>query len=121
MSESNIEGSDPITHPPDTTIEAASASALAAILGDGLIPAKAALLELSKRNKALLDGGDEAIIDALSRQAVVLEALFYRLVESAGNAKTNDVVGMALKAATSTQKALLQTLGALRQIRQHDA
>lgn len=121
LSESSIEGSDPITHAPDTSIEAASASALAAILGDGLIPAKVALLELSKRNKALLDGGDDAIIDALSRQAVVLEALFFRLVESAGNAKSNDVVGMALKAATSTQKALLHTLGALRQIRQHDA
>lgn len=114
LNESSIEA-------PATGIEHASALALQAILGEGLVPAKAALIELTKRNKALLDGGDDAMIDALSRQAVVLEALFYRLVESAGNAKSNDVVGMALKAAISTQKALLQTLGALRQIRQYDA
>lgn len=102
-------------------IEEASATALAAILGEGLLPAKAALLELTKRNKALLDGGDDAIVDALGRQAVVLEALFYRLLQNAGTSKQNEVVTLALKAAMNTQKSLLSTLGAIRQMRGPDA
>jgi hypothetical protein len=114
LSESSIE-------PTTTGIQTASATALAAILGEGLIPAKEALMELTKRNKALLDGGDDAIVDALGRQAVVLEALFYRLLQNAGNAKQNEVVTLALKSAMNTQKSLLSTLGAIRQMRGPDA
>lgn len=98
-------------------IEAASAHALAAVQGDGLITARAALEELTRRNKALLDGGDDAIIDALGRQAVVLEALFYKLLVNAEKAMKPDVTAMALKAAFSSQRALLTTLGAIHQMR----
>lgn len=114
LNESSIEA-------PTAGIEHASALALQAILGKDLLPAKAALMELTKRNKALLAGGDDAITEALGRQAVVLEALFYVLLEAAGNSKQSELTALALKSAMSTQKALLTTLGAIRQMRGPDA
>jgi hypothetical protein len=107
--------------PAATDIANASATALAAILNDGLMPAKAALQELTQRNHDLLTGGNEAIRESLGRQAVILEALFYRLLESAATTKQNDVTAMALRSAINTQKALLTTLGAIKQMRDDDA
>lgn len=59
MNESNIET---LT----AGIAQASATALSAIVGGGLMPAKTALAELTKRNNELLHGGDEAITDGYS-------------------------------------------------------
>ncbi|MFB9287080.1 hypothetical protein ACFFTM_01775 [Pseudoduganella plicata] len=102
-------------------VEHATAAALAAILDDEIMPATAALQELTQRNNELLTRGDDAIRESLGRQAVVLEALFYRLLQSAAAAKRNDVTAVALRSAINTQKSLLTTLGALKQMRSEDA
>lgn len=101
--------------------EHASAAALAAILDGGVMPAAAALQELTRRNSELLTGGSDVIRESLGRQAVVLEALFYRLLESAATAKQNDVTAMALRSAINAQKSLLTTLGAIKQMGGDDA
>lgn len=103
------------------SIEEAAAAALTAIECHDLKEAQQALAELTRRNKALLDGGDAAIADSLSRQAVVLEALVYYLLRNAVRVKTPEVMVMALKSAMSSQRALLNTLGAIRQLRGVDA
>lgn len=99
------------------TIEEASAAALAAIQGGGLKDGRSALEELTRRNKSLLSGEDAAILDALGRQAVVLEALFYRLLINAEKAGKPETTALALKAAFSSQRALLTTLSAIHQMR----
>lgn len=103
------------------SIEDAAASALTAIECHGLKEAQQALQELTRRNNALLEGGDAAIADALGRQAVVLEALLYHLLRNAAEVKKPELTTMALKAAMSAQRALMTTLGALRQLRAADA
>jgi hypothetical protein len=102
-------------------IDELSAHAFAAITGSGLLSAKEALHELTLRNQALLNGGDEAIVDSLSKQAVVLEALFYRLLTSAATEKRNEYILLSMKGAMSTHRALLSTLGAIKQMGRADA
>ncbi|WP_295991229.1 hypothetical protein [Rugamonas sp.] len=103
------------------SIEEAAASALVAIECYGLQEAQTALEELTRRNKALLGGGDAAIAESLGRQAVVLEALLYNLLRGAAEVKKPELITMALKSAMSTQRALISTLGAIRQLRSSDA
>ena len=97
-------------------IDELTASALAAVQGGDLRDAEKSLNELAARNRALLDGGDQTISEALGRQVVVLESLFYRLLLSADKAAKPEITALALKSAFSAQRALLATLGALHQI-----
>lgn len=117
MNESTVETS--VSSVPG--IQDAAAAALAGIQAGDLRTAGTALQELARRNRELLDGGDQAIIDALARQAVLLEALFCRMLLSATKVRHPETAAIALKTAFSSQRALLATLGALHQVRHAQA
>lgn len=98
------------------SIDQATATALAAITSGNLADGKAALEELTRRNRALLDGGAPAIADALARQATLLEAVAIRLFTVAGKSHDKETTRLALNGAFAAQRTLLQALGALHQV-----
>ncbi|OIQ63994.1 hypothetical protein GALL_544590 [mine drainage metagenome] len=101
------------------SIDQAAATALLAITGDAPAPAPAqsAFEELTRRNRHLLEGGAEAILETLARQATLLEAVVLALFTSAGNARNPNTARLALNGALSAQRSLVHTLGAIHQVR----
>lgn len=84
--------------------------------GDPLIAGKAALDALTQRNKALLEGGDAAIKEALADQVVILEQVAAAYTYAAvGERKAEDRKALQM-IALRAQSVLLQTLGALHQM-----
>lgn len=100
-----------------SSIERASALALAAVQSGDLRAGQAAFEELTRCNQAFLEQGDEAVLKVLGRQAIVLEALVYRLMIKAEMASRPDAMALILKTAFGAQKALLTTLSAVHQVR----
>lgn len=114
MNESTL----PVAKESFPSIDDATAAALAAIVGDSSASAKkSAFEELALRNEALISGGDGAIVDALARQATLLEAVVTSLFTSAGKSNDANITRMALTGAFSAQRVLVQVLGAMHQVR----
>lgn len=93
----------------------AAAMALAAISGTGRLDLPAdAFAALVEANKRLMDAPTDEIKAALGRQAVILEALFNRLLVRASLDTRNTAA--YVKSALSTQRSLLNVLSALHQV-----
>lgn len=91
----------------------AKARALAVLGGDPLIASRDAFDALAARNRELLDGGGDAIREALADQVVILEAVVTGFSYQAAVARHKDdarqLAGVAIRASST----LVQVLGAL--------
>lgn len=105
-------GTPTIENAPTLDHREAKAQALAVLAGaDPLIATRDALDTLTQRNKELLDGGADAIREALADQISLLEAVVIRYTLDAAKARNTDqrraLASMSMRASTVLTGALL--------------
>ncbi len=84
--------------------------------GDSLNPARDAYAGLCALNARLKDAPDEEVLEALTRQAALLENLWLFYTRQALNAKRPDHAALLQSTALRCQKAHMGVLGAIRQL-----
>lgn len=84
--------------------------------GDSLNPARDAYAGLCALNARLKDAPDEEVLEALTRQAALLESLWLYYTRQALKATRPDHAALLQSTALKCQKAHLGVLGAIRQL-----
>lgn len=93
----------------------ATAQILAALAGGDALPAEGFAL-LTAHSRRLAEEPDEAILDSLTRQSALLEALFLSFSAKAASSPRADHSALLAKAALGCQRALQGCLGAIHQL-----
>lgn len=93
----------------------ASCQVLAALAGDGILPVDA-FDTLAEHSRALHECPDEEILDSLTRQSSLLEALWLHFAARAAKETRSDHSAILCKASLNCQKSLQGCLGAIHQL-----
>ena len=91
-------------------VDVATCQVLAA-LSDGWTLDADPFKVLIERNQKLADAPDEVIMESLTRQSVLLEALWLHFASRAAKEKRSDHASSLIKAALNCQRALAGVLG----------
>lgn len=93
----------------------ATCQVLAALAGDGILPVDA-FDTLAEHSRLLHEQPDEEILDSLTRQSSLLEALWLHFAARAAKEVRADHSSVLCKASLNCQKALQGCLGAMHQL-----
>ena len=93
-------------------VDIATCEVLAALSGNQVLPADA-FNQLIELNRKLIHNPQEEILDSLTRQKILLEALWLHFANRACNESRSDHASSLLKVSLNCQRALSNTLGTI--------